>query len=397
MTVIALIAMGLLVAHRRWRAAAWEDPAVIHALVWLSASICFLMFPELNGYPSWRTIGILTLGIISFSIGVAAADRTDFMTRNASVSSWPSLLPWLLSLLAAGALCAVVLRAQQLVPLEGRPDWIQQLRGAVTVGGQSFGWTAYVANLGFAATLSSLYIANQRHEWIAACLALIAATMMAVLLTGRTYIVLLAVTTIVTLSSKATTPATKKKIIVVLLAALVTIIVFSSVARQPEILAAGNLASTIYVQLLHYIPPGVIGFDYQIAQDAPPALGVNTFRTFFAIFKALGLVVPVVDLVRPFILTPISTNVYSAFSPYYADYGAGGVAIFFFFFGSLTGYLYRRLQKLPTPTMAMLYGILIYALVMQFFQDQYFSLLSQWIQLLIWTALLTTTKLTRSP
>jgi oligosaccharide repeat unit polymerase len=397
MIVVALVAMGLLLAHRRWRAASWADPAVIHTSVWVTVSICCVLFPELDGYPTWRTIGILLLGLVSFSAGVAAADRVPLMRKGVVSASWPSWLPWLLALLATAGLVAVALRAHHLVPFDGRPEWTLMLRLAVTGQGLSFGWAGYVANLGLAATVVALYVAERRHERIAASLALLAATLTAILLTGRTFIVLLAVLTTATLSIRTKRPAARTQVVIAVLIAVTATILLSTAARQITGLSLGNITTAVYVHLLHYIPAGVIGFDAQIGRDVPAALGVHTFRTVFAVLKAVGFDVPVVDLVRPYVQTPISTNVYSVFSPYYADFGVLGIVVFFLAFGCLTGSVNRQLRQAPSPTLAMLYGILLYALIMQFFQDQYLSLLSQWIQLLIWTAVLTILTRTRSP
>ena len=57
-----------------------------------------------------------------------------------------------------------------------------------------------------------------------------------------------------------------------------------------------------------------------------------------------------------------------------------------FLLGSLHGWVFRQL-KAGLPIIVVANALLFYALLMQFFQDQYFSLMSQWIQILFWTYL----------
>jgi oligosaccharide repeat unit polymerase len=77
-------------------------------------------------------------------------------------------------------------------------------------------------------------------------------------------------------------------------------------------------------------------------------------------------------------------NVYTVFSPYYRDFGVVGVGLFLGVLGALHGWIFRQL-KTGMPIIIVANALLFYALIMQFFQDQYFSLMSQWIQLLGWT------------
>ena len=62
-----------------------------------------------------------------------------------------------------------------------------------------------------------------------------------------------------------------------------------------------------------------------------------------------------------------------------------GLLFFFALFGRMHGSLYLR-AKLGDPRCVVLYGLSVYPLLMQFFQDQYLSLLTTWVQLglLVW-------------
>lgn len=108
--------------------------------------------------------------------------------------------------------------------------------------------------------------------------------------------------------------------------------------------------------------------------------GLNMFRTFFAVLHAAGADVKVVELVQDYVYVPMSTNVYTVYQPYYKDFWVFGAVVIQFLAGIWHGYLYKRADS-GSLVYVLLYSIFLYPLVMQFFQDQYFNLLSTWIQM----------------
>jgi oligosaccharide repeat unit polymerase len=110
-----------------------------------------------------------------------------------------------------------------------------------------------------------------------------------------------------------------------------------------------------------------------------------TFRTPLAVLRFLGAPVEVPEMIQPNVtFASYLINVYTVFSPYYRDFGVVGVGLFLGVLGALHGWIFRQL-KTGMPIIIVANALLFYALIMQFFQDQYFSLMSQWIQLLGWT------------
>jgi oligosaccharide repeat unit polymerase len=117
--------------------------------------------------------------------------------------------------------------------------------------------------------------------------------------------------------------------------------------------------------------------------------GVNTFRSFLAVGQALGLDVSVPTLVKPYVYIPQPTNVYTVFLPYWQDLGWTGV----FLAMAVLGWAHAALQSAALsrrdPRLMVLASLAMYPLLMQFFQDQYFSLLTTWVTfaLLVWPSL----------
>lgn len=106
--------------------------------------------------------------------------------------------------------------------------------------------------------------------------------------------------------------------------------------------------------------------------------GTMIFRTYFAIKNTLGFDVKTNGLIFGYELTPIKTNVYTLFFPYLYDLGIWFVFLFTFIIGFIHTFFYKNSQKSDSCIIA--YSLLMYPLFMSFFQDQYFFLLSVWIQ-----------------
>lgn len=128
-----------------------------------------------------------------------------------------------------------------------------------------------------------------------------------------------------------------------------------------------------------YFLGGITAFDIQFHSTSyTDSVGDNVFRTFYAIFSKLGFDINVVPLIKPYVYVPMPTNVYTVFSPYYMDFGLAFIFISQFFFGLMHQSLYF-FAKRNNARAIILYSISMYPLFMQFFQDQYFSLLTTWV------------------
>ncbi|MDO2410755.1 O-antigen polymerase [Enterococcus faecium] len=141
----------------------------------------------------------------------------------------------------------------------------------------------------------------------------------------------------------------------------------------------------IFTQLYGLYPSGSLATFQKIFDTKIYTLlyGENTFRFFIAIFDVIFGVNKSSSLVQDFInIGNTSINVYTFYQYYLYDFGPIYALIVQFIIGILHGVSFKNMS-MKKPFWIFLYSILIYPLLMQFFQDQYFSIFSTWMQLII--------------
>ena len=111
--------------------------------------------------------------------------------------------------------------------------------------------------------------------------------------------------------------------------------------------------------------------------------GTYSFAFFYAFASKLGLgSFYVQKQLQDFVYVPIPTNVYTVFQPYFEDFGYKGVAFFASVWGVLYGWIYRMVKN-GNPLAKCMYAYMVYALVMQFYQESLFVNLSLVIQYMV--------------
>ena len=112
--------------------------------------------------------------------------------------------------------------------------------------------------------------------------------------------------------------------------------------------------------------------------------GQYLFRFFIAIANRLGFSQNPVPLVEPYINTELGIcNVYTFYKWYANDFGIWFALFMQFVFGIFHGALYKRMYQKQSAGLIFLNTMFYYPLVIQFFQDQYISLFSTWVQTII--------------
>jgi oligosaccharide repeat unit polymerase len=249
---------------------------------------------------------------------------------------------------------------------------------------QTYGALGYLIPVAFASTLIEL-ASSPRLNYAPRLWVMLAASVgYSVLATGRTYLFLLFIAmSFVALVQRRIRPSA----LVWLGAAIVALLffglgwLFNKIGEDsPNVNALSALDA-----LNLYLLGSLAGFDAWMTTYTPLDWGLNVFRSLMAVGAALGLQVQVVPLVKDYVFVPEPTNVYTVFLPYVQDFGRLGALTFFAFFGWLHARLYKAARS-QDPRWVILYALAMYPLLMQFFQDQYFSLLTTWIQfgVLIW-------------
>ena len=119
----------------------------------------------------------------------------------------------------------------------------------------------------------------------------------------------------------------------------------------------------------------------QIPQEISSQFGTNTFESIYFYLNKLGLGNFIVkEKLQEFVYVPVSTNVYTIFQPFYLDFGYRGIAFFAGVYGVLSGILYKLFVE-NNAVGKCLYTYMIYALVLQFYQENIFLSLQFYIEL----------------
>lgn len=263
------------------------------------------------------------------------------------------------------------------------------LRYAMTQEGISFGYAAYFSILSFVVSSITIYLYFRGAVSFYRLFLSVSISMFYLYLgTGRTFVLLFAILMILPL---VRIRIVRFKGIVASLLLLSVAFVFVAMMTDKGVSAdvgfSENLRSFFDIVRSYVVAP-LLSFAQLAKSPASSSdLGLNTFRTFFAIAYALELsnTAPVV-LIRDYVFVPDPMNVYTVYDAYFRDFSTFGICIPPIF---LVGHwlLYRKSER-TGGVWLFYYSASTYPLIMQFFQDQYFSLLSTWIQIAFWYWLL---------
>lgn len=141
----------------------------------------------------------------------------------------------------------------------------------------------------------------------------------------------------------------------------------------------GSTLEDAWNHLSVYLLGGVAALDDFLRLTDAWAWGENVGRTVIAVLNRLGMAAEPVALVKEFRVVGVETNVYTVYRPYFEDFGWAGVVLAQLLMGYASGLAYARARAGSRPA-TFVYGLLLYPTVMQVFEDQYFSLLSTWLQ-----------------
>ncbi|MGI9896056.1 O-antigen polymerase [Vibrio natriegens] len=273
------------------------------------------------------------------------------------------------------------------------PIGYMKLRHSLVFDGSSFGIYAYVASLSMViasvSCYSYFYIGSKRLYLT--LLSVIVSILYCVMMTGRTYFLLLMCLVFIPLIIKGKIKL-YHQVIVTIVTLCFFVIVSLVMGKGGDI--DSTFSSNVYSMienLRSYTVAPFVAFSELIKSTNFNSEYNETkyiFRTFYAVMHSLGIYDGnIVDLVREYSYTPYPTNVYTVFGLYYRDFGLICFifpAIFMLFHLSL--YVSAIKGK---EICVFLYSASVYPLLMQFFQDQYFSLLSKWIQVCLFYVLFT--------
>lgn len=264
----------------------------------------------------------------------------------------------------------------------------RQLRHELSYGNVGYGWGSYVIILSFLLTsIAAVLKAHNRIGWAYLFVSIAVSIGYAFLSTGRTYVLLL---TILVVAPLFFLGKIRLKGVVISLLGLFAAFLFSAALTGKGASMDAKLTENIsdfLINIRAYTVAPFIAFSMVVSGPIEFVHGEYSARFFLKVLEMLGLgQFNVVELVRDYKSVPDMTNVYTFFEPYFRDFGYLAVLVSFPVM-IFHVWLYLRAASGKKASL-FFYCISLYPLTMQFFQDQYSSLLSTWVQFLVWMTIL---------
>ena len=144
---------------------------------------------------------------------------------------------------------------------------------------------------------------------------------------------------------------------------------------------SSNSEDVLSSEIITYLSGSIIAFDNAIESHSFTRMGSNVFRFFIAISDSMFGTSRAIRLANEFETAyGVSTNVFTFYDFYLRDFGIVFAIFMQFVISCVHGISYKCRH---TVSGLFFYSMLSYPLIMQFFQDQYISLLSTWVQVII--------------
>lgn len=360
-------------------------PAVLQSALWFMIVFMFVINQGLFIHLSGLMYLIIVTGVIMFSIGSYFATYDyRFTPRVIEIppGSMNGAVPRLLFWVSLLGLPLFVLKAYSL-GAEGLFESIFiNLRIALTDedSAQRFGILSYLLTISFISVWLQVALYPTSRDRLKLCLSLLTATVYALCTTGRTFFFLLFITVMgILLITRRISPL--KGGMFLLSAGLIVFVgigAFLGKGTGAGLTVAENMM-TMLESFRIYLLGALPAFDLTMHSNFVPEYGTNTFRFVFAVLNKVGIHVNVPPLIQDFVNVPELTNVYTVFRPYFLDFGFAGIIAVQLVLGVWHGFIYKRATS-GEPFFILVYAVFLYPLIMQFFQDQYTSLLSTWLQ-----------------
>jgi len=366
----------------------WTYPPVILGAVWATTLVVYCLREDLRPL-STTTAFMIALGVLCFSIGAYIPEFAHRHTDRLQLPRGPAPAPkawhpgpggWLLWV---AVLCLPLIAEKALAIGRAGPtdSLLVNVRIAMnTDRTEQFGWMVYLGSLAvFGAGMHATGVVKSTR--LKTTLAVLVALLYALISTGRTTFL----TVFAVVGGGLAVAGRIRFRTFAFVAGGGFLVVFGAMAflLNKGISADGHLSSDFAIAFTNYLVGGTAALnDFLDDPSMPLRWGAHTFRVLFAVGHALGIAEEPVLREMGFRFVPFPTNVYTVFRTYYEDFDWVGIAATQFLFGFLHSLAHVRARK-GHPPACFLYGCLLYALIMQVFHDQYFTLSSLWIQALV--------------
>lgn len=140
--------------------------------------------------------------------------------------------------------------------------------------------------------------------------------------------------------------------------------------------------SSVSESFVFYFIGGLSAFDLFINKRYDYTYGESSLRFLYAFFNKIGLTdIKLNQLVNDFVTVPFETNVFTIYKDIFEDFGLIYMIIIIFSMSTLHTFFYFKAINERKIVYTFFYSLMLYPLLMSFFQEQYLSLMPTWIYL----------------
>lgn len=364
------------------------DPFLLFFSVWSVLFFSYwLALPSLNPLSNAFTFGLTAMIISASAIAISCRKGTRKQNfTGADILSIEIRRPIFL-ILQCATICALfptLLIANNIAGDAGifSQSGFVKIRIARVTGENPYGWLNYFFPLSaiLCSVATILHKQNKLHLF-ALLVSVIVAVSFSFLSTGRTSFLFLIIVIVAPLL--LTRAIGTLSILNFAILGCAGFLIFSAYAGKGLSFNDGQIvAASLVGEIVQGYTIAPLGaMNYIFNNNEPLEYGQNTFRFVISVLYKLELSnLPPQLLVKDFVYIPIQTNVFTVLEPYVRDFHAAG---FFFppLFLLIHNFFHRQAFSVG-GIYVFLYSASLYPLLMQFFADQYFSLLSLWVQVL---------------
>lgn len=177
----------------------------------------------------------------------------------------------------------------------------------------------------------------------------------------------------------------RRKGIIIALGSVTLIAIFFIYARMKDPYTV-NADKSPFLSFENYLCGGVISLCEWLNGPHQYAYGAYTFRFFNALLNRIGFDVEVVSMVEDYVENIHGNvgNVYTIYKWYANDFGIIYALFIQGMLGVVYGLISNKLRRNNNIFWLVIYSTMFYPLFMQFFNDQYLSNFSIWVQIVFW-------------
>ncbi len=380
-------------------------PAVLFSLVWciILALHLFFSFTLLNElFPlTLSTYIIFFMGALAFSFGAfietAIAEKVEVKSK--AINNIPntsqtginvSLRCLLLAIIIIG-LPFYIQAAYRVFLASNIDSFFAGLRTELSYGSEDIGWTKYLVSFSFvvfAINLYSFFKERTKTNKILVSVNFLFTLTYAVFVTGRGLFLMLLLLYF-GLSYVQNKNFSLKKIasfFTLFILLFISIGIMYGKGGDKENTIKENIKPVLQTTAIYLVTP-LNAFDWEKHHQFQVTYEGNySLRFFTKIAEQLDLTpnLKVTELVQPFVFVPYPTNVYTIYSPYIKDFGNLYAWVMLFLFGYIHTFIFFKALSTKSFRYSVYFSFLLFPLFMSFFQDQYLSLFSQWLQIVVY-------------